>query len=351
MSSPIEAATRQQGLEDPAFEDAPVCMSPPQVEKPPVVSACGGSNTVEVYRPLPGNGAPSGPNAAAPTSEPARPDTVPARAAAVAYSAFDAALRDGYKATNVARSSAALELVDGLRSSGDASAAGAVARSVSELRNILREATQGQQTPAGKALSQLLEQNREWGAIVEKYGNPFDEALSAEQRFAVAESIIEGAAKSSKVANAVQALGKGLLVLNAAQAGWQMGKGVDELARGRVGEGAIDVGEGTANLGLTAGAYAATKAGLLTGEAGVVAGGLTLAAGAAAAGSVALAAETARAAVNGGETPVEVADKYYGTHFSDIYQWQKESTAARGGLGVATLGLSEAWFALNRSVE
>lgn len=352
MSSPIEAATRQQAPEDVAVEAAPVCMSPPQAERRPVAPTGGsGSNTVEAYHALPGSDSQNGSPAASPPGEPAPWDTAPAWEAVAAYSAFDAALREGYKETNVARSAAALELVDGLRSNGDASAAGVVARSVSDLRNILREATQGQQTPAGKALSQLLEQNRDWGSIVEKYGNPFDEALSAEQRLAVAERIIKGAAKSSKTANAFQALGKGLLVLNAAQAGWQMGKGVDEMARGRVGEGAIDVGEGTANLGLTAGTYAATKAGLLTGEAGVVAGGLALAAGAAAAGSVTLAAETARAAVNGEETPVEVADKYYGTHFSDIYQWQKESTAARATLGVATLGLSEAWFALNKSVE
>jgi len=44
---------------------------------------------------------------------------------------------------------------------------------------------------------------------------------------------------------------------------------------------------------------------------------LPLAAGIAASASVGLAAEPARAAIKGEKTPIEIADKYYGTHVSD----------------------------------
>ncbi len=317
--------------------------------KPPLSKGtppAAGGNTVEVYRQASATDASIGT-----TIESIARETLPARAVSAAYTAFDAALRDGYKDINAARSAVASEFIKTLESGGDTGAAGPVARSVSDLRNTLREFTQGQLTPAGKAVSELLEQNREWGAIVEKYGNPFDEALSAEARLAAAERIAQAAAKSSKLANVLQNVGKAMLLLNAAQAGWQVGRGVDEIGRGRVGEGAIDLTEGAANLGLTVGTSAATKAGLLVGEAGSAAGGLTLAAGAAAAGSVTLAAQSARAAVNGEATPVEVADRYYGSQLGDIARWQKESTAARATLGVATAGMSETWLALNKLVE
>jgi hypothetical protein len=74
----------------------------------------------------------------------------------------------------------------------------------------------------------------------------------------------------------------------------------------------------------------------------------TMGAGIAAAGSVTLLAATARSAIRGEQTPIETADKFYGTEFSDIYLWQKHSVVARLGFGVATLGLSEGWYALNK---
>jgi hypothetical protein len=37
--------------------------------------------------------------------------------------------------------------------------------------------------------------------------------------------------------------------------------------------------------------------------------------------SVGLAAETARASIQGRETPIDVADKFYGKHFADIAGW------------------------------
>jgi RHS repeat-associated protein len=111
--------------------------------------------------------------------------------------------------------------------------------------------------------------------------------------------------------------------------GMQVGTGVDKMLNGKVGEGAVDVGEGSANLGLSIGTTAAVKAGVITTEAGLAAGALTVGAGLAAAGSVLLVAETARAAVKGGETPIDIADKFYGTHFGDIYGWVTGAYSSR----------------------
>ncbi|MBN2319927.1 MAG: RHS repeat-associated core domain-containing protein [Acidobacteria bacterium] len=53
----------------------------------------------------------------------------------------------------------------------------------------------------------------------------------------------------------------------------------------------------------------------------VATAGVTGAAIVAAAGSVVLAEESVRAAVTGQDTPIDVADKYFGTHFGDMYGW------------------------------
>lgn len=119
----------------------------------------------------------------------------------------------------------------------------------------------------------------------------------------------------------LEMLGKGAAVVGAFLGGYQVGSGLNQMIEGHLALGAIDVVEGSANLGLSIGTTAAVKSGVLVAEAGAAAGTLTVAAGAAAAASVALAAETARAAVKGEPTPIDVADKYYGTHFGDIAGW------------------------------
>jgi RHS repeat-associated protein len=122
--------------------------------------------------------------------------------------------------------------------------------------------------------------------------------------------------KALKVAGQVVEVGGG--VLGSATGGWQVGTGLDELAHGKTGEGVINVAEGSVNLGMTIGVPALVKSGAVIAGGGAVAVTVvTLAATA----SVGLAAETARAAVKGEETPLDVADKFYGTHFGDIYGW------------------------------
>lgn len=274
------------------------------------------------------------------------------RGVAGSLQGLDIALRDLYKEVNAARTSAATQTIENLMPvAADASKAGTIARSVSDLRNLLRAATQEQLTPLGKVLSKILEKDRSWTQIVKKYGDPFDASLPAEQRIAIANKIAAGSAKSSSAMNALQAFGKGLMVLNVSLSAWQVGGGIDKMLQGQIGEGAVDVGEGGTNLSLTIGTYASVKSGVLIAETGTAAGVVTLGASVAAAGSVALAASTARAAVRGEETPLEVADEYYGTQFSDIYSWQKRSVVARIGFGILTMGVSEAWYNLNQAAE
>jgi hypothetical protein len=111
------------------------------------------------------------------------------------------------------------------------------------------------------------------------------------------------------------AAGKVAAVGGAFVGGLQVGSGVNKIADGDVAEGAVDVGEGAANIGLGITGVAVPA------EAGLVGGGLAVAAGVAAAGSVALAAETVRATIRGEETPIDIADEFYGTHFGDLHGW------------------------------
>lgn len=117
-------------------------------------------------------------------------------------------------------------------------------------------------------------------------------------------------------------VGGALAVGGAALGGVKIGSGVNKIIEGKTAEGAIDIAEGGAELGLSIGVEAAIKSGSVA----VGGSGAALAlAGVAAGGSVALAAETARAAVRGEKTPLEIADEYYGTGFSDIYGWAQRS--------------------------
>ena len=173
----------------------------------------------------------------------------------------------------------------------------------------------------------------------QKIGATTDDVEKALQTFELGESApkatpaaVEGAVTTaveatSAEASAVSKVGaggrvlQGLAVVGALTGGIQVGGGINKIIEGKAADGAIDVGEGSANLGLSIGTAVAVKAGVLTAETGLAAGTLTAGAGLAAAGSVVLLAETARAASKGEETPIDVADKFYGTHFGDIYGW------------------------------
>ena len=71
----------------------------------------------------------------------------------------------------------------------------------------------------------------------------------------------------------------------------------------------------------------------------------------AAGGALFFAFDSARSAVSGELSAVEVADRHYGTGFSDVYRWQQQSTTARVVLGVVSIGTSEAWYQLNDFVS
>jgi hypothetical protein len=147
-----------------------------------------------------------------------------------------------------------------------------------------------------------------------------------------------GAGIGLKVADAT------LNVADAALGGIQVGTGLDQIVQGNVGLGAVDVAEGSANLGLSIGTTAAVKSGALVAEGGIAAGGVALAASIAAAASVGLAAETARAAVKGEETPLDVMDKAYGTHFGDIGGWISGRYAGQASSPGFGASLKQFWW-------
>jgi RHS repeat-associated protein len=142
------------------------------------------------------------------------------------------------------------------------------------------------------------------------------------EEFEIGEHIPVVTEEASKLGKVVGVAGKAIEVgggiLGAATGGWQTGTGIDEITQGKTKLGAVDLGEGTANLAMTIGVPALVKTGTIAAGAGAAA--VTVATLAATA-SVGLAAETARAAIKGQETPIDVADKFYGTHFGDIYGW------------------------------
>jgi hypothetical protein len=175
--------------------------------------------------------------------------------------------------------------------------AGTMAWSASGLRNLLRAATQEKLTPVGKLLSRLLEKDRSWAQIVKKYGDPFNAALTSEQRMVIADKITAATASSSKWMNRLQVFGKGLMVLNTATSGFQIGGGINKIRSGKVGEGVLDITEGTTSAGLTVGTYVGVKSGAI-----VVAEGTGLAT----AGTGLVAAEQSRLRLRGIEKGVEV---------------------------------------------
>jgi hypothetical protein len=140
--------------------------------------------------------------------------------------------------------------------------------------------------------------------------------------FEIAEWVAPVAEEASTLSKVAKVAGKAVEVgggiLGAATGGWQTGTGIDELAHGQAKMGAVDLAEGATNLAMTIGVPALIKSGTIVAGAGAAAVTVTTLAATA---SVGLAAETARAAIQGKETPIDVADKFYGTHFGDIYGW------------------------------
>jgi RHS repeat-associated protein len=121
-------------------------------------------------------------------------------------------------------------------------------------------------------------------------------------------------------------------------AGLLVHQGISEIKSGETALGVTSLMEAATNLLLQHAPQA-----VLTKHGSLIAGG--------GAGSVAVASLTAgaslflmfstiRSAIKHEETPVETADKFWGTGFGNIYSWQQRSSAARVGL---TGGLSAVW--------
>ena len=254
------------------------------------------------------------------------------RAIAGSLQASDIALRDLYKLTNAERAAVIRGVTELLKTAPQAAdKAGTMAWSASGLRNLLRAATQEKLTPVGKLLSRLLEKDRSWAQIVKKYGDPFNAALTSEQRMAIAEKITAATARSSRAMNALQVFGKGLAGLNMAISGFQIHGGINKIRSGKVGEGVIDIAEGTTSASLTVGTYAGVKSGAI-----VVAEGTGLAifgTGTVAAGSLSLAFEEIRRAMRGDKSLAEGAVDYWkNVQQDELAKAQTEGRSVGGAL-------------------
>jgi RHS repeat-associated protein len=143
-------------------------------------------------------------------------------------------------------------------------------------------------------------------------------AITAVDTFAhVAEKVRSGRV-GGVLSRGATTVGGAMFIFGVTASSMQVTSGAMRIAKGETALGAIDVTEGAANLSMSIGAPAAVKSGAIAAGGGA---GALAAAGLAAGGSLALAAETARAAVRGEPTPIDVADKFYGTHFGDIHGW------------------------------
>ena len=232
------------------------------------------------------------------------------RATGGSLQASDIALRELYKLGNAERATVIREVTQLLKTTPQAAdTAGTMAWSASGLRNLLRAATQEKLTPVGKLLSQLLEKDRSWAQIVKKYGDPFNEALTSDQRMAIADKITAATARSSRAMNALQVFGKGLMGLNVAISGFQMGEGINKIRSGKVGEGVLDIAEGATNTSLTIGTYGGVKSGTIVVAKGT--GLATFGTSLVAAASLALAFEESRRALRGEKTLAEGAVDYW----------------------------------------
>jgi hypothetical protein len=162
---------------------------------------------------------------------------------------------------------------------------------------------------------------------LKKYGDPLGPEFETLAKTKTPMKIIESAGKTNKVVNAMgkaaetggavlEVGGKVVAVAGAAAAGVQIGTGIQDVVDGKTATGATEIVSGATSLGLDVAATAAVQVGT---AGAMTAGSVAAAAG----GSVLLATETVHAAIEGEETPLEVADKFYGTHFSDIAGWVK----------------------------
>jgi hypothetical protein len=113
-------------------------------------------------------------------------DPLPQTAGQGAAVTYDTFRRWQYTTQIKLNSNQALALIEQARLAGDLSAAEAAALNASIARNTVRTTTQGQLLPGGRVLSTMLEQDRSWNAILQKY-NPTGQAdFDTWQRIAAA---------------------------------------------------------------------------------------------------------------------------------------------------------------------
>ncbi len=114
------------------------------------------------------------------------PDPLPQTAGQGLAVSYDTFRRWQYTSEIKLNSNQALALIEQARLDGDLSAAEAAAFNASIARNSARATAQGQLLPGGRVLSTMLEQDRSWPTILQRY-NPTGEAdFDTWQRIAAA---------------------------------------------------------------------------------------------------------------------------------------------------------------------
>ncbi|QDV87444.1 dockerin type I domain-containing protein [Stieleria magnilauensis] len=146
-----------------------------------------------------------------------------------------------------------------------------------------------------------------------KMYDPADELIESLGKIGKSAKVVEESSVSG-FGRAFSAIGTIASLAGAAVSGYQIGSGIDDISQGNYGTGITSVLSGGVSLGLDLAVTSAVAAGELT--AGAVALPVVLAGA-----GLYLADETVSAAAKGEDTPLEVADEFYGTHFSDIHGW------------------------------
>lgn len=108
-----------------------------------------------------------------------------------AVTTYDTWRRTQYTGTIQRNADAAVSGIEQAQAQGNLARAEQIAREASEARNTVRTATQGQLTPGGRVMSEMLEQDRSWPAIRSKYSQ------GAEPDFGTWRRVAEATGRSS----------------------------------------------------------------------------------------------------------------------------------------------------------
>lgn len=103
-----------------------------------------------------------------------------------AVTSYDAWRRTQYTTTIKHNASTAVGAIEQAQAQGHLGRAEQIAHDASDARNTVRTSTQGQLTPGGRVISEMLEQDRSWPTIVDKYSQGAEPDFNTWKRVASA---------------------------------------------------------------------------------------------------------------------------------------------------------------------